>query len=176
MDRKAKDEIFSEWVNHYYEYGFRIAFRIVGVEEDCRDILQDAFLKVWLRFESYNNKVKFSTWLFTIITNLCFDRLRKKKTIAGYGERFEYSSTDEEASPETLMIDKDIRTVLNTLSEKLSPKQKIVFVLRDLEELGMDEVCTITNMSAEQVKANLYHARKTIRENLVYLKLLEEKI
>jgi RNA polymerase sigma-70 factor, ECF subfamily len=176
MDRKAKNEIFKEWVNQYYEYGIRIAFRIVGNEEECRDILQDAFLTVWLRFESYNNKVKFSTWLFTIITNLCFDRLRKKKTISKYAAQSAYRSIIDEASPEKQIYDKEIRTVLNKLADNLSPKQKIVFVLRDMEELEMDEVCAITNMPSEQVKANLYHARKAIRMNLIYLKLLEDKL
>jgi RNA polymerase sigma-70 factor (ECF subfamily) len=176
MDRKDKDAIFREWVNKYYEYGFRVSFRIIGDEEDCRDILQDAFLKVWLKLETYDNKVKFSTWLFTIITNLCFDRLRKKKTIANYAAKSENNSVDEQYSPEKLINNKEIRTTLKELSDKLSPKQKIVFVLRDLEELEMDEVCAITHLPAEQLKANLYHARKAIRENLVYLKLLEDNI
>jgi RNA polymerase sigma-70 factor, ECF subfamily len=176
MDRRSKDVIFREWLNQYYEYGFRIAFKIVGEEEDCRDILQDAFLKVWLKFDTYDNKVKFSTWLFTIITNLCLDKLRKKKSIATYAAQAVIESPDEQNSPETFINDKEIRTILNKLSQNLSPKQKIVFVLRDLEELEMNEVCTISNMQAEQVKANLYYARKAIRKNLVYLKLLEEKI
>ena len=69
-----------------------------------------------------------------------------------------------------------MRKTLNILSESLSPKQKIVFVLRDMEDMEIDEVCVITNMDPEQVKANLYHARKTIRKNLTALKLSEERI
>lgn len=171
-----KDAIFREWVNRYYEYGLRVAFRILGEKEDCRDILQDAFLKVWLKFDTYDNKTKFTTWFYTIITNLCFDRLRKKKSVASYVAKTVTESQEEQGNPEDVLNNREIVKVLNRLSQNLSPKQKIVFVLRDLEELEMDEVCIITNMPANQVKANLYHARKAIRKNLVYLKLLEEKI
>jgi RNA polymerase sigma-70 factor (ECF subfamily) len=176
MDQNNKSDIFKEWVNQYYEYGFRVAFRIIGNEEDGRDIVQDAFLKVWLRFESYNTKVKFTTWLFTIVTNLCIDRLRKKRTAAKYEDSMPVKTNYEEVFVENKMDGEEIRSVVFKLSENLSPKQKIVFVLRDMEDLEMDEVCAITKMPAEQVKANLYHARKAIRTNLVYLKIREEKL
>jgi RNA polymerase sigma-70 factor (ECF subfamily) len=176
MDQNTKSNIFKEWVNQYYEYGFRVAFRIIGNEEDSRDIVQDAFLKVWLRLESYNSKVKFTTWLFTIVTNLCIDRLRKKKTATNYKDQMQIRTNTEEVFVENKMDGEELRSVLVKLSENLSPKQKIVFVLRDMEDLEMDEVCAITKMPAEQVKANLYHARKTIRTNLVYFKILEEKL
>jgi RNA polymerase sigma-70 factor, ECF subfamily len=176
MDGKEKELIFREWVNQYYEYGFRIAFRIIGEEEDCKDILQDAYLKVWLKFDTYDNRSKFSTWLFTIITNLCLDKLRRKKTVARKNESTVYESMSESDNPEILMNNKELRNCIKKLSENLSPKQKIIFVLRDLEEMEMSEVCNITNMPANQVKANLYHARKAIKRNLVYFKFLEEKI
>ena len=143
MDQKAKNEIFREWVNQYYEYGFRIAFRIVGEEEECRDIVQDAFLKVWLKFETFNNEIKFSTWLYSIITNLCIDRLRKKKTVASYAEQFLSGMTKEEAVTENHSDNKELRTVLIKLTNNLSPKQKMVFVLRDMEELDMEEAVSL---------------------------------
>jgi RNA polymerase sigma-70 factor, ECF subfamily len=176
MYRTTKDAVFREWVDDYYDFGFRIANKIMGDEEESRDILQDAFLKVWLKFDTYENKAKFSSWLFTIITNLCIDRLRKKKIIKNHAANLDINAEDKQPGPERLMTDKEIRRVLNELSERLSPKQKIVFVLRDLEEMEMDEVCEITKMSAEVVKANLYYARKAMRESLLCLKLLEEKI
>jgi len=84
--------------------------------------------------------------------------------------------TKEEAVTENHSDNKELRTVLIKLTNNLSPKQKMVFVLRDMEELDMEEVCAITKMPAERVKANLYYARKAIRKNLVMLKLLEEKL
>jgi RNA polymerase sigma-70 factor, ECF subfamily len=176
MENIDKNGIFRDWVNQYYQYGFRIAFRIMGNEEECRDIVQDAFLKVWIKFDEYKQSVKFSTWLFTIITNLCYDRLRKMKTAAHYTEAFEIKNEPGDESAEREINAIELRNMLTKLSGSLSPKQKIVFVLRDLEELEMEEICEIAGMDREQVKANLYYARKTIRKNLISLKIMEEKI
>jgi len=176
MDNLDKNQIFREWVNQYYEYGFRVAFKIIGNEEDCRDIVQDAFLKVWIRFDTYDVKLKFTTWFFTIVSNLCYDRLRKNKTAANYADSIAIKSNNITESPEKDINEMDVRRTLNKLSENLSPKQKIVFVLRDLEEMEIDEVCVIAKMDPEQVKANLCHARKAIRKSLTALKLLEERI
>ena len=175
MDYRNKNKIFSEWVNQYYKFGYRIAYKILVNEEDCRDIVQDAFLKVWMHFDTYNEEVKFTTWLYTIVTNLCYDKLRKKKSAVNYAESTVFQSKYEEGI-ENWMYEKDIRTTLIKLSENLSPKQRIVFVLRDLEEMEITEICTITNMDAQQIKANLYFARKAIRKNLISLNILEEKI
>ena len=176
MDQENKNVIFREWVNQYYEFGFRIAFRILGNLEESRDIVQDSFLKVWLKYDLYDNKLKFSTWLYRIITNLCLDRLRRKKIIDTHASQGKNSCAEELFSVEKQMEDKEIRDALNKLSEHLSPKQKIVFVLRDLEELEMSEVCNITNMNEDQVKSNLYHARKAIRESVILVKILEGNI
>jgi RNA polymerase sigma-70 factor (ECF subfamily) len=176
MDSLAKSQIFKEWVNQYYEYGFRIAFKIIGNEEDCRDIVQDAFLKVWIKFETYDNRIKFSTWLFSIISNLCFDRLRKRKTVVNYSAFIAVKKSNNEENTLNNINENQLRNTLSKLSENLSPKQRIVFVLRDMEEMDIEEVCAITNMDAARVKANLYYARKAIRKNLISLKIVEERL
>jgi len=176
MDASSKNQIFKEWVNRYYEYGFRVAYKIIGNEEDSRDIIQDAFLKVWIKFEDYNEKNKFSTWFFTIVSNLCYDRLRRIKRASSYSDSLAIEVKPENESIENTMNLKEFKDTLIKLSDNLSPKQKIVFVLRDMEDLEIAEVCEITGMDPEKVKANLYYARKQIRANLISFKKLEERI
>ena len=148
------------------DYAYRVSFRMLAHEEDARDTVQEAFIKVWKNLKQYNEQAKFSTWLYSIVTNLCIDLLRKKKYRSGLHVE-EAEQTADPVNPEKAAETKDLVGVIGKLAGDLSPKQRAVFVLRDLEGLEMNEVEEITNLSPDQVKSNLYHARRAIREILI---------
>ena len=161
-DKKA----FAILCEENYDYVYRIAFRIVAIEEDVKDIVQEAFIRVWKNISLYNERIKFTTWLYTIVTNLCIDRIRKQKNHADiYCE--EALEKVNHSNEEDLFAKKDLASIIACIANELSPKQRTIFVLRDLEGLDMKEIATITKLSSSRVKSNLWHARKTIREKLV---------
>ena len=145
---------------------FRFAFRLLCDEEEARDIAQDTFLKVWINIRSYDPKYKFTTWIYKITSNLCYDRLRmlKKKLLRLEGE-INNSAADKISScnVEFILINSELAGFIVRFTQDLTPRQKLVFTLRDIEGFEVDEVTRITGLPAAKIKSNLYLARKCIR-------------
>jgi RNA polymerase sigma-70 factor (ECF subfamily) len=164
--KKGDEKAFAILCEENYDFAYRIAFRMLAHEEDVKDVVQEAFIKVWKNICSYNEQVKITTWLYSIVTNLCIDRLRKRKNHADIlceEALGKVNLTNEEEQLEK----KDLAAIITCIAKHLSPKQHAIFVLRDLEGLDMEEISRITQLPASRVKSNLCHARKAIREKLV---------
>lgn len=160
---------FSGLVAEYGEYIYRLAFRLLCDEEEARDAVQDTFVKVWGSLGRYDRQYRFSTWLYRIAMNVCYDRMRQN---ARSPERFcSGDSISDWEQPtvenaETQLLLKEMKEHIFRYMQDLTPKQKIVFVLRDVEEMELDEIVRITGMTAAKIKSNLYLARKNIRERI----------
>lgn len=176
MNELDKETLFKTWMEKYYHYGFRLAMGILGNEEEARDTVQDGFVRVWQNIDRYRNDTPFSTWFYRIIVNICYDRLRKMKQNQAYVNYQASNSTlANHAEDHSVHFDDGLQ-LLKKLSDNLSEKQKTVFVLRDLEDLSVEEVSAITSMHPDQIKTNLYHARKAMREMLIQMKIEEDWI
>ena len=160
---------FRQLVETCQPYVFRLAFRLLCDEEDAKDIVQETFIRVWLHLHRYNKKIRFSTWLYKIACNLCYDRLRAmKREPSNPKTSVELSDIEvcDEWDTEQLVINRNLKEWITTLTRNLSPKQRLIFTLRDIEELELEEIVKITGMSRAKIKSNLYLARKYIRELL----------
>lgn len=157
---------FALLVTEYQSLVYRLAFRLLCNEDDARDMVQDTFVKVWLSLDKYNNACRFSTWIYKITCNACYDCLRTlQHSPSAYPSDIDCGNllmTSDENIEQTL-INKELKELILIFTKELTPKQKMVFMLRDVEELEVSEVETITGMSAGKIKSNLYQARKQIR-------------
>lgn len=157
-------------VEEYQGYAYAVAFRTICDEEDAKDIVQETFIRVWNNLNKYNSTVKFTTWLYTIVTNLCYDKLRSKKrtqaVLLNEADIFMIASTDINENPEKLLTNNELASIIEKFTEELPPKQKMIFVLRDLQGLNIQEVCEILHLSKSSVKTNLVYARKYLRQKL----------
>lgn len=164
---------FQQLVEHFQNYAFILAFRLLGDEEDARDAVQETFIRVWKHIAKFNFSSKFTTWLYRIVTNLCYDRIkaqnRKNKVFSQDQKDGHLLESSCDYNLEDDYIKKDLVNTIMSLSEELTPKQRIVFVLRDLQDLNMKEVAQISGMSISSVKSNLFYARRNIRERLEQL-------
>ncbi len=155
---------FALIVDKYTSYLFSVVFRIVNVEEEAKDIVQETFIAAWQNLNKYDSsKSKLTTWLYTIATRMAFDVLRKRK------EQVELTDavfTGHSGCVSAQMDNNEMAELIKSATKSLSPMQKVVFVLRDIESMEVSEVCEITGWSAKQIKDNLYVARKQIRERL----------
>jgi RNA polymerase sigma-70 factor (ECF subfamily) len=157
-------------MEEYQSYAFAVAFRFLCDEEDAKDVVQESFIRVWKNFHRYNNAIKFTTWLYTIVTNRCYDKLRSRRTrnttsIDDAGPSL-LASLVSDQNPEREYTNAELGRLIETLTEKLPPKQKMIFELRDLQGLSIDEVCGILQISEASVKTNLVYARRHLREIL----------
>ena len=158
---KGNTNSFTDLVVEFQPLVFRLAFRLLCNNEDAKDVVQDVFIKVWTNLQRYDNQYSFSTWLYKIAGNLCCDRLRSKKRV----REIDLPVYPVE-SVESAMINKELKELIINFTSDLTPKQKLVFMLRDIEELDTEEIMAITGLTAEKIKSNLYLARKRIKEKL----------
>lgn len=146
---------------------FSLALKMLCNEEEAKDMVQETFIRVWQSIKGFDTQKTFSTWVYTIASRLCIDRLKRARKVVALPEdelvlrRFA-SDGDEQLSLEN----KEWVSIVRTLAENLSDKQRLVFTLCQLEGLPSAEVEQITGLDARQVKSNLYVARQTIRKRL----------
>ncbi len=168
LSRQNDSQAFRKLVEAHQYMVFSLAFRMLCNEDDARDATQETFIKVWKNLHRYNTEMKFTTWLYAIATNICLDQLRKAKHKPN--ARLSYENVTEnfisDENNEQKLINKQLSEIISGLSADLSPKQKMVFTLRDLEGLEIDEIVEITGLPATKIKSNLFLARQSIRKKL----------
>ena len=168
--RKGDSSSFRLIVEEYQYMIYQLAFRMLCNEDEAKDIVQETFIRAWQKLSKYRPEIRMSTWLYTIATNRCIDRLRHKRNenaIADMHEQLKYFASNENI--EQHLINTEQTQLVLALTCQLTPKQKAVFTLHYLEELDTVEIQKITGLSAEKIKSNLYMARKSIRQKLELL-------
>lgn len=159
---------FGIIVDEYQSFAFRVAFRFVGQVAEAEDIVQESFISLWKNMHQYRPNIKLTTWLYRIIANRSLDFLKsvdakqKKNHVdieIGYTLR-------QETTPLSELESKELFKVIELAADLLTPKQRAVFVLRDLEGLTVEEVCDVLSISTGNMKSNLYYARQSISKIL----------
>ena len=162
-DRSA----FRPLVIQYQRMVFSQCLKMLGDEEEAKDIMQDTFVKAWQTIGRYDPRHAFSTWLYTIATRRCIDRLKQLRRLVPLSEdveQLQHFLTEDTAHRQ--LENEELASIVRALTAGLGDKQRVVFTLCQLEGLESDEVEAITGMDAHQVKANLYVARQNIKKRL----------
>jgi RNA polymerase sigma-70 factor (ECF subfamily) len=158
---------FRKLVELTSPYVFKVAFRILSDEEQAKDIVQETMVTIWQKLSRIKSSEGYRTWVYRIVVNKCYDQLRRKKRNPEFaaGENTWKLISDSISAPPSAGLENDeISGILILLTNRLSTKQKIVFVLSEIEQMSHDEISEITGMSKSGIKANLHHARNSIRE------------
>jgi RNA polymerase sigma-70 factor (ECF subfamily) len=167
---------FEKLVETYQGYAFSLASRFLGNEEDAQDVVQETFIRVWKHLSAFDYRCKFTTWMYRIVTNLCLDRAkslkRKEKTSLHNpmdSARNLWENVTEDINLEDKNIKEELAAIITGLAAELTPRQRAVFVLRDLQDVSIAEAAQILGISKGSVKSNLCHARQNIRDRLEQL-------
>jgi RNA polymerase sigma-70 factor (ECF subfamily) len=166
---------FEQLVKRYDRKLLRIAQSITHNREDSQDAVQEAFLKAFQHLREFREDSKFSTWLIRITLNQSLMKLRKQRAtrevsldedFQADGDIFPIEVTDWAPNPEQRYRTSELRDILIKTLEELSPILRTVFVLRDIEELSIEETAEVLNVSRTAVKARLWRGRLQLREGL----------
>lgn len=166
---------FEQLVKRYDRKLLRIAQSVTHNREDSQDAVQEAFLKAYQNLATFRGDSQFSTWLIRITVNQALTKLRKQRAIkeVPLDEDFQGDRNilpteviDWAPNPEQLYGTSELRDILISALKKLSPILRTVFVLRDIEELTIDQTAAALNVSHTAVKARLWRARLQLREHL----------
>ena len=155
---------FAELVDRYQRKGFWIAYHTVGRVEDARDVVQDAFLRVYRSLDRFDFERNFYTWFYRIVMNLAIDALRKGKStrttaVDDLGENF--AAPEEHAGP----IERgETRGLVWQVLERMDSKFKAVLVLRDIHGMSCRQIAPILKVTHATVRWRLHRGRKLFRE------------
>ena len=157
---------FRPLVERHQGFVYRLAYRFVGTVGESEDIMQEAFIRLWKNLNRYRPEIKVTTWLYKIVTNLSLDHLKSRhnRTRRGMEDINDQNSIAGTLAADQSLLDEELLAAIRTVTSELSPKQKAVFILRDLEEVEMQEISEILSMDSGQVRSNLYYARKKVSE------------
>jgi RNA polymerase sigma-70 factor (ECF subfamily) len=162
--KNGNTEAFGEIVTMFRQPLFRLAFRLLCDTDDAKDAVQDAFVRAWVSIKRYDPRYGFVPWLYRIAVRVCYDRMRTRKRRVTGALAAEYADTAPDAEAE--LARRELRDTIMTLTRGLSPKQRLVFTLADLEDLSTGEIRDATGLSPSSIKSNLYLARQHIRMKL----------
>jgi len=169
---------FKKIVERYQQYAFNLAFRILCDEEEAKDAVQDSFIKIWKNLNTFNTSHKFTTWMYKIVTHTAIDQYRKNssnKTISIYNIEFSITETLENTDQNN-QDNIEMARLISILAKGLPEKQRMVFILRDIQGFRSTEVQEILEVSEKVVKSNLYHARKSVKGKLTKLTAYERRL
>jgi RNA polymerase sigma-70 factor (ECF subfamily) len=159
---KAGDtEAFDELVTKYRAKIFAMVCCMVRNEHDAWDLAQEAFVKAWQSIHHFEARSSFYTWLYRLTMNLTIESLRRK----GRREEVELNEAIPSFLPSPCVNYQraEIREQVNEALAKLSPEQRAVVVLKDLEGLQYHEIAEVLNLSMGTVMSRLFYARKKLQ-------------
>lgn len=173
---RGEAEFFEHIVHRYSRPVTKFIYRMVGDYETALDLTQEVFLKVYTALDRYDERYKFSTWLFKIASNHTIDYLRKQNgstfsldEINGESERHFLEALSEEPSPERQAILNQRRAIIESIIAQLPVPYRQMIVLRHVAELEYEEIAEVSGLPLGTVKNRLFRAREAIRKKLVRL-------
>lgn len=165
---------FEELVNRYERKIFRLAQNITQNREDAEDVMQDAFLKSYEHLKEFQGDSRFYTWLVRIAVNESLMKLRKRRPnqvsldepIETEEDLMPREIEDWGPTPEQRYARTELHEILSQVIGQLDPAFRIVFLLRDVEELSTEETAQLLGLSVPAIKSRLLRARLKMRERM----------
>ena len=145
-----------------------LAYRMVGDREEAKDLVQLTFLKVWEHRDRYDSGFSVNTWIYRITTNLAIDLLRSRQVRGHQAERVRQHMLRLVSRRSDLegLFRQEVMVILRDLASGLSRKQRLAFLLREVEGLSSREVAAILDCRESTVRNHLFAARKYLRREV----------
>lgn len=172
--KKGDEASFQEIVSRYTQKVYNLAMRLTRNQEDAEEVLQDVFITVHQKIESFEGKSAFSSWLYRVTANTAFMKLRKRRSTESVSFEDLTSSvkdnwvgkTPDDSDMNYMSIRHELRDVIEKAVKKLPQEYLEIFVLRDIDGLSNEEVGEILKLSVPAVKSRLHRARLILRKRL----------
>jgi RNA polymerase sigma-70 factor (ECF subfamily) len=164
---------FSVLVDRYRDPLTNYLYRFLGDWDECRDAVQDTFVRVFQNRNAYKPIAKFSTWMYTIATNVAKSRLRRRSVVRmlplarrGVEGEPEYDVADESTRADLQLESHLAEERIQHALDALPTKHREVILLRDVQGLSYEEIAGISGLSMGTVKSRINRARQKLQEML----------
>lgn len=163
----AGDQIaFGQLMQRYTGAVFGLSYRMLGNPQDAEDATQEIFLRAYSRLSSFDRSRKFSTWLLTVASNYCIDRLRRRHFNWMTLDDVAYWLPSDAPGPERTALEREQREIVQRALQRLPENYRLVAVLRYMNDLSYDEIAQVTGLSESTIKTRLFRARHMLAQEL----------
>lgn len=163
------EQQFTEIVDQYADLAYSVAIRMLRNPEDAEDAVQEAYISAFKALPNFKGQSKLSTWLYRIVVNACLMKLRKDKSRAKYLSEKSFDDAivyDWKNDPEEAAVNSELRSMLESGLDVLSPDLRAAVVLRDIQGLSTEESAEALDISIASLKSRLHRARIALRAHL----------
>lgn len=173
--KKGNLAAFEEIISRYEAKVMNLALRFTRNQEDAEEVMQDVFTTVYRKIDGFRGQSAFSSWLYRIVVNAAFMKLRKKKqnqTISmedlapAVKQYCMERDTLASAHSHGVAVTRELQEVLQKAIDRLPDQYRAVFVLRDVDGLSNQETGEILDLSIPAVKSRLHRSRIMLRKKL----------
>ena len=148
-----------------YRQGFlNMVYRITGNLEEAKEICQEALIRIYRHLNTFKTGRSFKSWVYRIVVNATYDFLREKKKYQDLIRQQRVPTARIIAGPEKQYLEKEIKQRIESILQALSPREKMIFHLRDEEGMTVQETSRILDCSSSSVRTHLSRARRKIRD------------
>jgi RNA polymerase sigma-70 factor, ECF subfamily len=177
--QKGDSRAFRKLVERHQRRAFAIAFAMVRDEQDARDLVQEAFVRVYRGLDRFEGSSRFFTWFYRILTNLAIDFMRKpgRRDVVPHDEGrtmldaadeadFPFMSKIDGADPLDVVHRRELGARLSAALEALPPYHRGVVLMREVEGMSYEEMAAAMNVSKGTIMSRLFHARQKLQRAL----------
>ena len=172
---KGDDSAFEILVHRHQTSVLNLIYRFIGDRTQAKDLAQEVFIRVWQAAKTYRPEAKFTTWIYSITANLCFNELksaRRKKWFSfsrsdeDGGHTFEETLADSGPSSEDLLLQKERSRQISDALRSLPENQRMALILKRYDDLSYQEIAQIIGRSVPAVESLLVRAKISLQEKL----------
>jgi len=172
---KGDNDAFEVLVNRHQTSILNLIYRFIGDRTQAKDLAQEVFIRVWQAAKTYKPEAKFTTWIYRIATNVCFNELKSARRRRWF--QFRRSNEDNEGSiektfpdgspnAEDLLLEKERSRQISDALQSLPENQRMALILKRYDDLSYAEISQIIGCSVSAVESLLVRAKRTLQKQL----------
>jgi RNA polymerase sigma-70 factor (ECF subfamily) len=168
--QKGDHDAFATLVTEHQRYVYNLALRVLKNEEEALDLAQETFMRAWTALPNFRRQAQFRTWLFRIVTNLCYNRLPNlRRSLNELGDDVIADIPETEitfSDPVRGLESRELRSYLHQAIDHLDENYRLLISLRYQNELSYEEIAIMLNLPLGTVKTGLFRAKEQLRRAL----------
>jgi RNA polymerase sigma-70 factor, ECF subfamily len=160
------DQLLEELFQDYSDLIYRFILLMVNSREEAEDLTQEVFIKAYKGLPNFKGESAYKTWLYSIARNLVYDHLRKKRTVAIFGDMF-HSSDKKNPIPDEILEMKEKTQYLYQALFTLKLSYREIIILRKIKGYQINETAQILGWTEAKVKTTLFRALQALKKELI---------
>ncbi|MBN1965205.1 MAG: sigma-70 family RNA polymerase sigma factor [Anaerolineae bacterium] len=169
--QQGDQDAFGQLVEHYQHAAYNLAYRMLGNAEEAQDAAQEAFMRAYANLHRYDIERSFKTWLLSITSNHCIDRLRKRRlTWLSIDDEDQalpsMSLVSDEPTPEQAYVNDERSAAMQALLAQVPPDYRTVIILRYWYDMSYTEIAETLETTESAIKSRLFRARQALGQLL----------